>query len=176
MFDLGIGELLVIGVFALIFVGPKDFTKMFRELGKFTAKLRKMARDFQRAMEDAADESGMRETASNLKKMTSAKELGLDAVKDAAKGWDPTKPSEKSAKPSEKAKSIGPETAKLSEERADQVRKVKDNMAKKGQEKLDAQKAAAESGGPEETGTKSVEKAPETATADAPESKPGEAS
>lgn len=159
MFDLGIGELLVIGVFALIFVGPKDFTKMFRELGRFSAKLRKMARDFQRAMEDAADESGMRETASSLKKMTSAKELGLDAVKDAAKGWDPTKPSEK-------AKSVGPETAKLAEERAEQVKKVRENMAKKGQEKLDAEKAAAAAAA--ETSTDSTEAAP-------PEPKPGEA-
>lgn len=135
MFDLGIGELLVIGVFALIFVGPKDFTKMFRELGRFSAKLRKMARDFQRAMEDAADETGMRETASNLKKMTSAKEMGLDAVKDAAKGWDPTRPSTK-------AKEVGPETAKLSEERAEAARKILDYTTKKGQEKLDAEKAA----------------------------------
>lgn len=137
MFDIGFGELLIIGVFALIFVGPKDFTKMFRELGRFSAKLRKMAREFQRAMEDAADESGMRETAASLKKMTSAKELGLDVVKNAAKGWDPTKVSQA-------AKSVGPETAKLAEERAEQVRKVKENMLRKGQEKLDAQKAAAE--------------------------------
>ena len=137
MFDLGIGEILIIGVFALIFVGPKDFTKMFRELGKFSTKLRKMARDFQRAMEDAADETGIRETASSLKKMTSAKELGLDAVKDAAKGWDPTKPSQK-------AKDIGPETEKLSAERAEQVKKIHEYSAKKSKEKRDAEKAAAE--------------------------------
>lgn len=136
MFDLGFGELLVIGVFALIFVGPRDFTKMFRELGRFTAKLRKMAREFTRAMEDAADDTGMRETASNLKKMTSAKELGLDAVKDAAKGWDPTKASER-------AKSVGPETAKLSEERAEQARKIRDNAAKKATERLEREAAEA---------------------------------
>ena len=136
MFDLGIGELLVIGVFALIFVGPRDFTRRFRELGRFTAKLRKMARDFQRAMEDAADESGMRETASNLRKMTSAKEMGLDAVKDAAKDWDPTKPSKK-------AKDIGPETTKLSEERAEAAKKIHEYSAKKTQERLDAEAAQA---------------------------------
>lgn len=134
--DFGWSELLVIGIVALIVVGPKDLPGMFKQLGKFTAKLRRMAREFQRAMEDAADESGMRETASNLRKMTSAKEMGLDAVKDAAKDWDPTKPSKK-------AKSIGPETEKLAEERAEQVRKVRENMEKKGQERLDAEKAAA---------------------------------
>ncbi|MBT8425314.1 MAG: Sec-independent protein translocase protein TatB, partial [Silicimonas sp.] len=90
MFDLGWSELLVIGIVALIVIGPKDLPGMFRQLGKYTAKIRRMARDFQRAMEDAADEAGVKETASSLKKMTSAKEMGLDAVKDAAKGWDPT--------------------------------------------------------------------------------------
>ncbi|NIQ97951.1 MAG: twin-arginine translocase subunit TatB, partial [Desulfuromonadales bacterium] len=76
--DFGWSELLVIGIVALIVVGPKDLPGMFRQLGKFTAKLRRMARDFQRAMEDAADEAGVKETASSLKKMTSAKNMGLD--------------------------------------------------------------------------------------------------
>ena len=134
--DFGWSELLVIGIVALIVVGPKDLPGMFRQFGKFTAKLRRMARDFQRAMEDAADEAGVKETAANLKKMTSAKEMGLDAVKDAAKGWDPTKPSEN-------AKDIGPETAKLSEERAEQAKKIQEYTAKKAQERLDKEKAAA---------------------------------
>lgn len=150
--DFGWSELLVIGIVALIVVGPKDLPGMFRQFGKFTAKIRRMARDFQRAMEDAADEAGVKETASSLKKMTSAKEMGLDAVKDAAKGWDPTKPSET-------AKKIGPETAKLSEERAEQAKKIHEYSAKKTQERLDAEKAAAA--------------ATET-SAEAPEPKPGE--
>ena len=137
MFDLGWSELLVIGIVALIVIGPKDLPGMFRQLGKFTAKVRRMARDFQRAMEDAADETGVKETASSLRKMTSAREMGLDAVKDAAKGWDPTKPSEK-------AKDIGPETQRLSEERAEKAKKFREHSAKKAQERLDAEKAAAD--------------------------------
>ena len=53
MFDIGWSELLLIGVVALIVVGPKDLPRMFRTLGQFTARARHMARDFQRAMEDA---------------------------------------------------------------------------------------------------------------------------
>ena len=54
MFDVGWTELMLIGIVALIVVGPKDLPVMFRTLGQFTAKARGMAREFQRAMEDAA--------------------------------------------------------------------------------------------------------------------------
>ena len=68
MFDIGWTELLVIGVVALIVGGPKDLPGMFRTLGRFTAKARSMARDFSRAMEDAADEAGVKDVAKDLKK------------------------------------------------------------------------------------------------------------
>ena len=44
MFDIGWMELMVIGVVALIVVGPKDLPDMFRQIGRFTAKLRQMSR------------------------------------------------------------------------------------------------------------------------------------
>ncbi|MGB7261696.1 MAG: Sec-independent protein translocase protein TatB [Albidovulum sp.] len=96
MFDIGWSELLLIGIVALIVVGPKDLPGMFRTLGRFTAKARSMGRDFQRAMDDAARETGINETAADLKAMTTKKSLGLDALEDAAKKfekWDPAKPS-----------------------------------------------------------------------------------
>jgi sec-independent protein translocase protein TatB len=95
MFDIGWSELLIIGVVALIVIGPRDLPEMFRTLGRFTAKLRSMARDFQRAMESAADQAGVKDVAKDLKSMTSTKNLGLDVVKDAAakfEKWDPLKP------------------------------------------------------------------------------------
>jgi sec-independent protein translocase protein TatB len=98
MFDIGFSELLIIGIVALIVVGPKDLPGMFRTLGRFTAKARNMAREFQRAMDSAADEVGvkdLKQTAADLKKATSAKSMGLDALKDAAdkfEKWDPAKP------------------------------------------------------------------------------------
>ncbi|WP_022703381.1 Sec-independent protein translocase protein TatB [Pseudorhodobacter ferrugineus] len=100
MFDIGWTELMVIGIVALIVIGPKDLPEMFRTLGRFTAKAKGMAREFSRAMETAADEAGVKDVASDLRKATSAKSMGLDAVKSAAskfESWDPMKSTKSSA-------------------------------------------------------------------------------
>ena len=83
MFDLGWSELLLIGIVALIVVGPKDLPVMFRTMGKVTARLRAMARDFTRALEDAADDSGVRDVTKDLRKVMNPKAMGLDALKNA---------------------------------------------------------------------------------------------
>ncbi len=98
MFDIGWTELVIIGVVALIVIGPRDLPEMFRTLGRFTSKLRSMAREFQRAMEQAADQAGVKDVAKDLKGIANPKSLGLDAVKDAAakfEKWDPLKPAAK---------------------------------------------------------------------------------
>lgn len=92
--EIGWTELMVIGVVALIVIGPKDLPEMFRTLGRFTAKARAMARDFSRAMEQAARDTGVDEVAKDLKNVTSPKSMGLEAVKTAAdkfEKWDPLK-------------------------------------------------------------------------------------
>lgn len=86
MFDLGWTELLVIGVTALIVVGPKDLPGMFKALGQFTGKMRRMAREFSRAMEDAADASGAKDIAKDLnrlKSMSSPRAAGTQAFRKA---------------------------------------------------------------------------------------------
>jgi sec-independent protein translocase protein TatB len=117
MFDIGWSELLLIGIVALIVVGPKDLPRMFAALGRFTARARGMARDFQRAMDEAARDSRVREASDDLKKMMSKRALGLDRLEEAARKletWDPVK----GARPPAPKPALGPETAKLAAEKA----------------------------------------------------------
>ncbi|WP_290688895.1 MULTISPECIES: Sec-independent protein translocase protein TatB [unclassified Haematobacter] len=88
MFDIGWSELVLIGIVALVVVGPKDLPAMFRTLGRVTAKGRMMARDFQRAMEDAADEAGLKDIQRDLNSIRSPMQSGLDAVNRKLDDWD----------------------------------------------------------------------------------------
>ena len=100
MLDIGWSELLLIGVVALIVVGPKDLPIMFKTLGRFTAKARSMAREFQRAMDDAAKSTGVSDTLKDVRDMTSKKSLGIEALENAAskfEKWNPTMPTAKPA-------------------------------------------------------------------------------
>jgi len=85
MFDLGFAELLVIGIVALIVVGPKDLPVLFRKAGQFVGKMRGMAREFSSAMNDAADQAGVKDIQKTLKTATNPIGSAMDGVKDAAK-------------------------------------------------------------------------------------------
>lgn len=92
--DFSWSEMLLVGIVALIVIGPKDLPGMFRELGRITAKIRAMGREFSRAMEQAAKESGVKEATDGLKVLSNPAGAGLDAVKNAAdrfEKWDPLK-------------------------------------------------------------------------------------
>ncbi|GLK63558.1 twin-arginine translocase subunit TatB [Paracoccus kondratievae] len=98
MFDIGWSELLLIGVVALIVIGPEDLPKLFHTLGRLTARARSMAREFSSAMEDAAKSSGLDDAAKTLKEVKglgSKRALGLDALERATERfekWDPLTP------------------------------------------------------------------------------------
>ena len=128
MFDIGWTELLVIGVVALIVVGPKDLPMMFRTLGRFTGKARAMARDFQRAMDQAADDSGVKDISGTLRKATDPKSMGADALKDATKNWTNTASFADSK--------YGPKTADMTEERAKTAELIRKAAAEKAEDRL----------------------------------------
>lgn len=126
--DIGWMELLVIGVVALIVVGPKDLPMMFRKVGQFTGRVRAMAKDFQRAMDDAADETGMTELNRDLRKATNfaanPKKAGMTALKEKLGGdldldteLDPAKFED------------GSQTRKMAEEKAAAAKTLREDAA-----------------------------------------------
>jgi sec-independent protein translocase protein TatB len=73
MFDIGWDELLLIGIVALIVVGPKDLPRMMRVLGQWTTKARGMASQFRSAFDDMVRETELeelRKTASDVRALT----------------------------------------------------------------------------------------------------------
>ena len=57
MFDIGWSELLVIGVVAIVVVGPKELPRLMRTFGHYLGQVRHMAADFQRQFEEAVRDS-----------------------------------------------------------------------------------------------------------------------
>ena len=133
MFDLGWTELLVIGVVALIVVGPKDLPILFRRVGQFVGKAKGMAREFSSAMNDAADDTGMREMSSSLNKSLKAatNPLGsaMDGVKSAASSLTDIDPES--------------ETGKLAAKRAEDVKKIQASTARAAAERKQREAAEA---------------------------------
>ena len=76
MFDIGWGELIVIGVVALIAIGPKELPTVLRTIGQWMTKLRRMASEFQGQFQEAMREAEM----ADLKKQ-------VDDVTAQAKGY-----------------------------------------------------------------------------------------
>lgn len=59
MFDISWSEFLLIGVVALIVIGPKELPAVMRTLGQWTRKVRSMAADFQNQFQEAMREAEM---------------------------------------------------------------------------------------------------------------------
>ena len=95
MLDIGWSELLLIGVVALVVIGPEDLPKLFHTLGRLTARARGMAREFTSAMEEAAKGSGLDDAAKGLRdvsSLASKNNRGLQALDRAVtrfEKWDP---------------------------------------------------------------------------------------
>ena len=77
MFDIGWGELVVIGIVALIAIGPKELPTVLRTLGQCMGKIRRMASEFQGQFQEAMREAEMadlKKQADDLK--SSVSDLG----------------------------------------------------------------------------------------------------
>lgn len=80
MFDISWTEFLLIGVVALIVIGPKELPAVLRTLGQWTRKLRNMAAEFQGQFQEAMREAEM----ADLKKQ-------VDDMAQGVKNYAPLK-------------------------------------------------------------------------------------
>ena len=80
MFDIGWSELVVIGVVALIAIGPKELPGVLRMIGQWAGKARRMASDFQGQFNEAMREAEM----ADIKK-------SFDDISAASRDLHPTK-------------------------------------------------------------------------------------
>jgi sec-independent protein translocase protein TatB len=86
MFDLGWSEMLLVGIVALIVVGPKELPGLFRSIGVWVGKARGVAREFTRAMEAAADETGMKEIDRTIRAAANPVKFGTNSLRESALG------------------------------------------------------------------------------------------
>ena len=121
MFGLGWAEMLFVAVVALIVIGPQELPGLFRKMGQFMGQAKAMARDFTRAMNDAADQTGMGDVAKDLNALS-------NGLKSPTKAWSSYTP--------------GSETEKLAQKRGQEGQALKDAAAARAQAAQAANAAA----------------------------------
>ncbi len=92
MFDIGWGELLVIGVVALIAIGPKELPSVLRTVGQWMTKLRRMAAEFQGQFQEAIREAEMADLKKEVDEMTATATsyTNFDPIGDVRKDIEKT--------------------------------------------------------------------------------------
>jgi sec-independent protein translocase protein TatB len=92
MFDIGWGELLLIGVVALIVIGPKELPGTLRTLGQWMGKLRRMASEFQGQFQEAMREAELADLKKQVDDMTSQAQsyANFDPVSEVRKEFEST--------------------------------------------------------------------------------------
>jgi sec-independent protein translocase protein TatB len=85
MFDIGWGELVVIGIVALIAIGPKELPTVLRTLGQWTGKMRRMANEFQGQFQEALREAEVADLKKQFDEAASAAQNITNPLETARK-------------------------------------------------------------------------------------------
>lgn len=96
MFEIGWSEILVIGIVALVVIGPKDLPRVLRTTGQMIGKLRRMAGDLQATFSEALREAERQAEIDDLKQKLSDANSTLQTLRDpltpSSGAADPLKP------------------------------------------------------------------------------------
>ncbi len=85
MLDFDASKLLIIGMVALVVIGPKDLPRVLRQVGQMVGKLRRMAGEFQGQFMDAMKEADLQDLRDEVAKLKNTASLDVDfhPVRDA---------------------------------------------------------------------------------------------
>jgi sec-independent protein translocase protein TatB len=72
MFGLGWGEMVVIGIVALIAIGPKELPTVLRSAGQWIGKIRRMANEFQGQFQEAIREAELTDLKKHAEDISSS--------------------------------------------------------------------------------------------------------
>ena len=106
MFDIGWTELVVIGVVALVVIGPRELPQVLRTIGAWVGKARGMAREFHSGVSDMMRESELDElkkSAESAVRQFEGEVKSIDPSGDLEKSFSfdtPSTPAPASAAPS----------------------------------------------------------------------------
>src|SRR5438270_7393562 len=80
MFDISWGKLVIIGVVALLVIGPKELPAVLRQLGQWMTKIRRMAAEFQGQFQEAMREAEMADLKKQFDDTTSTLKSTFDTT------------------------------------------------------------------------------------------------
>ncbi len=87
MFDLTSSKLLLLGIVALLVIGPKDFPVLLRTIGKYVGIIRGHAREFRAQFDEAMRDSELDQLKKDVEKIASETEA---SISDATRSIDQT--------------------------------------------------------------------------------------
>jgi len=82
MFDFDAGKFIIIGVVALIVIGPKELPRVMRQLGQAAAKMRRMTAEFRGQFMDAMREADIDDIKADVAKLAESvkTDAGIDPL------------------------------------------------------------------------------------------------
>jgi sec-independent protein translocase protein TatB len=116
MFGIGWSEFVVIGVVALIAIGPKELPSVLRAIGQWTGKIRRMASEFQDQFREAIREAEVADLKKDIDEAASKLNTDPFAGVNDSPEWKHSEPTASpvpaaDAPPAPPAEAIAPVTA-----------------------------------------------------------------
>jgi sec-independent protein translocase protein TatB len=117
MLEIGWGKIVLIGIVALLVIGPKELPAVLRTVGQWMTKLRRMAGEFQTQFQEAMREAEMADLKKQVDDMTSQAQsyANFDPIGEVRKEFESTQQQIESAIADPSAATSPPATPQLPE-------------------------------------------------------------